>query len=83
MMLIITNWIFATLPNEIWTFILKFLSAKDILNLRFLSKRFYNSHNLFEVDDYYNTFFYVINHFLNNFKKRSSRSNISIFEIFA
>ena len=63
---------------------MKFLSAKDILNLRFLSKRFYNitffdkkmkycrdnSHNLFEVDDYYNTFFYMINDFLNNFKKK-------------
>ena len=63
---------------------MKFLSAKDILNLRFLSKRFYNitlfdkkmkyfrdnSHNLFEVHDYYNTFFYMINNFLNNFKKK-------------
>ena len=63
---------------------MKFLSAKDILNLRFLSKRFYNitlfdkkmkyfrdnSHNLFEVDDYYNSFFDMINNFLNNFKKK-------------
>ena len=29
-----------------------------------------NSHNLFEVDDYYNTFFNMINDFLNNFKKK-------------
>ena len=63
---------------------MKFLSVKDILNLRFLSKHFYNitffdkkmkycrdnSHNLFEVDDYYNTFLNMINDFLNNFKKK-------------
>ena len=29
-----------------------------------------NSHNLFEVDDYYNSFFDMINNFLNNFKKK-------------
>ena len=70
------------LPDEIWVMILKFLSSDDVLSFKFLSKRFYKisfsdkklkyfnsiSHKIFEVDDYYDTFFNMLIDLLNKFK---------------
>ena len=55
---------------------------KDVFSLKFLSKRFYRisffgkklryftifSHKIFDVNNYYNMFFYLFNDLLNNFK---------------
>ena len=57
---------------------------KDVFSLKFLSKRFYkitffdkklryftiNSHKIFEVNDYYDMLFYMLNDLLNNLKKK-------------
>ena len=75
---------FVNLPNEIWTLILNFLSLRDVILLKFLSKRFYrlsflkkklkyfsiNSHKVFEVNEYYNMFFYFFNDLLDNLKMK-------------
>ena len=75
--------IFVDLPDEIWTMILKYLSTEDIFSFKFLSKRFYrisffdkklkfftvNAHKIFEVNDYYEMFFYMLKDLLNIFKK--------------
>ena len=64
--------------------ILNFLSLRDAILLKFLSKRFYrlsflkkklkyfniNSHKVFEVNEYYNMFFYFFNDLLNNLKMK-------------
>ena len=75
--------IFVDLPDEIWTLILKYLSAEDIFSFKFLSTRFYrislfdkklkfftvNTHKIFEVNDYHEMFFYMLKDLLNFFKK--------------
>ena len=75
--------IFVDLPDKIWTLILKYLSTEYIFSFKFLSKCFYrisffdkklkfftvNSHKTFEVNDYYEMFFYMLKDLLNIFKK--------------
>ena len=75
--------LFVDLPDEIWTMILKYLSTEDIFSFKFLSKRFYrisffdkklkfftvNAHKIFEVNEYYEMFFYMLKDLLNIFKK--------------
>ena len=75
--------IIQNLHNETWSLILSFLSINDIANLKFLSKRFYkivffdkkmkyfsvNSHNLFDIEGYYHTFFSMIDDFFYKIKK--------------
>ena len=83
--------IFVDLPHEIWTMILKYLSTEDIFSFKFLSKRFYrisffdkklkfftvNAHKFFEVNDYYEMFFYMLKDLLNIFKKEFDDSTFS------
>ena len=75
--------LFVDLPDEIWTMILKYLSTEDIFSFKFLSKSFYrisffdkklklftvNAYKIFEVNDYYEIFFYMLKDLLNIFKK--------------
>ena len=63
--------------------ILDFLTLRDVISLKFLSKRFYrlsflkkklkyfnvNSHNVFDVNEYYDMFFCSFNNLLHNLKK--------------
>ena len=72
------------LPNEIWIMILDFISLSDFVSLKFLSKRFYrlsflnkklkyfniNSHKIFDVNEYYNTFLYFLDDLLKRFKMK-------------
>ena len=65
--------VLAWLQNEIWTEITRYLSTEEIYSFKFLCKRFFkialmhkkikyftvNSHKIFDINDYYNTFFYV------------------------
>ena len=75
---------FVNLPKEFWTLILNFLPLRDVFSLKFLSERFYhfsflkkklryftiNSHKIFEVNEYYDMFFYMFNDLLNNLKMK-------------
>ena len=63
--------------------ILDFLTLRDVISFKFLSKRFYhlsflkkklkyfnvNSHNVFDVNEYYDMFFCSFNNLLHNLKK--------------
>ena len=70
------------LPIEIWEMILDFVSIRDIISFKFLSKRFYqlsflkkdlkylieNSCKIFDVNEYYFMFFYLFCELLTFFK---------------
>ena len=72
------------LPNEVWTEITKYLSIEEVYSFKFLCKRFFKialfhkkiryftviSHKIFDVNDYYNTFFLMIENLLGIFKKK-------------
>ena len=75
--------IFLDLPDEIWTMILKYLSTVEVFSFKFLCKRFYkisfydkklkfftiNARKIFEVNDYYENFFYLLEDLLKKLKK--------------
>ena len=66
------------LPDEVWIEMTKYLSIEEIYSLKFLCKRFFEialfhkkiryftviSHNIFDANDYYNTFFLMIENLL-------------------
>ena len=71
------------LPDEVWTEITKYLSIEEVYSFKFLCKRFFKialfhkkiryftviSHKIFDVNDYYNTFFLMIENLLSILKK--------------
>ena len=66
------------LPDEVWTEKTKNLSIEEVYSFKFLCKRFYKiallhkkiryftviSHKMFDVNDYYNTFFLMVKNLL-------------------
>ena len=68
------------LPDEVWTELTKYLSIEEVYSFKFLWKRFFFfklhffikkiryftviSHKLFDVNDYYNTLFLMIENLL-------------------
>ena len=70
------------LPDEVWTEITKYLSIEEVYSFKFLCKRFFkitlfhkknryftvNSHKIFDINDYYNTFFFIFDNLLFFFK---------------
>ena len=70
------------LPNEIWSKIIGYISLKDVLSLRFLSKRFYNifllnskiryfyrvSNEIIDTEKYYNQLKYSLGRLSNVLK---------------
>ena len=75
--------IFLNLPDGIWTMILKYLSTVEVFSFKFLCKRFYkisfydkklkfftiNARKIFEVNDYYENFFYLLEDLFKKLKK--------------
>ena len=71
------------LPDEIWTEITRYLSIEEIYSFKFLYKRFFkialmhkkvkyftvNPHKIFDINDYYNNFFFMFENLLGFFKK--------------
>ena len=72
------------LPDEVWTEITKYLSIEEVYSFKFLCKRFFKialfhkkiryftviSHKIFDVNDYCNTFFLMIEKLLSIFLKK-------------
>ena len=71
------------LPDEVWTEITKYLSIEEVYSFKFLCKRFFKialvhkiigyftviSHKIFDVNDYYNAFFLMMENLFSIFKK--------------
>ena len=72
------------LQDEIWTEITRYLSTEEIYSFKFLCKRFFkialmhkkikyftvNSHKIFDINDYYNTFFFMFENLLSFLKNK-------------